>query len=147
MMVHVNDKYLAGSPDNDPFRSKNIEFLKDSSGCFIVETNGPNGTKPKIRLDLRILPDVFAKQCPAGPARNEPNLDPFLPPPVGRIILTFNPCKMINQLIDKKTQMKIYCSLLWIGLCILLILMIPMMGSHFVSEFVIWLVTGTRSPS
>ena len=94
-MVHVNDKYLAGSPDNDPFRSKNIEFLKDSSGCFIVETNGPNGTKPKIRLDLRILPDVFAKQCPAGPARNEPNLDPFLPPPVGRIILTFNPCKMI----------------------------------------------------
>ncbi len=99
MMVHVNDKYVAGSPDNDPFRSKNIEFLKDGSGCFIVETNGPNGTKPKIRLDLRILPEVNAKQCPAGAARNDPNVDPVLPPPIGRIKLTFNPCKMIVSLL------------------------------------------------
>ncbi len=95
MMVHVNEKYLAGSPDNDPFRSKNIEFLKDGSGCFVVETNGPNGSKPKIRLDLRILPEIFAKQCPAGPARNDPNVDPVLPPPIGRIKLTLDPCKMI----------------------------------------------------
>jgi hypothetical protein len=95
MMVHVNEKYLAGAPDNDAFRSKSIEFLKDGSNCFVVETNGPDGSKPKIRLDLRILPDEFAKQCPAGPARNEPNLDPVLPPPIGRLKLTFNPCKMI----------------------------------------------------
>ena len=85
MVVHVNDKYLEGAPDNDPFRNKNITFLKDSSGCFIVQTNGPDGSKPKIRLDLRILPEIFAKRCPAGSARNEPNLDPVLLPPVGRI--------------------------------------------------------------
>lgn len=95
MSVHVNDKYLEGAPDNDPFRNKNITFLKDGDGCFVVETNGPEGSKPKIRLDLRILSETFAKRCPVGTARNEPNLDPFLPPPVGRIQWTLDPCKML----------------------------------------------------
>ena len=37
----------------------------------------------------------MAKSCPVGTARNEPNLDPYLMPPVGRISFTVNPCKML----------------------------------------------------
>jgi hypothetical protein len=36
-----------------------------------------------------------ASEVPVGEARNEPNLDPMLPPPIGRIVFTMNPIKML----------------------------------------------------
>lgn len=42
-----------------------------------------------------------------GTAREEPNHSPYLPPPVGRLQLTFNPWKMFTQLIGPEVLRKI----------------------------------------
>jgi hypothetical protein len=54
-----------------------------------------DGKDIKLRLDIKILPEQMAKATPVGSARSEPNMDPYLMPPVGRIELTTNPLKML----------------------------------------------------
>jgi hypothetical protein len=41
-----------------------------------------------------------ALEVPVGEARNEPNLDPMLPPPIGRMKLTMNPFKMLVSIFN-----------------------------------------------
>ena len=69
-----------------------IEFRDDDTfylTCF------KDGEAIKIRLDLRILPGEMAKTLEVGKARNEPNMEPYLPPPVGRIQFSYNPFAMM----------------------------------------------------
>ena len=66
---------------------------------------------------LEILPKAMAEIEKVGKGRDEPNINPHLPPPVGRFEWTVNPCKFINQLIGPKFRKKCYC----IIICVLLI--------------------------
>lgn len=59
-----------------------LEFRDDDT--FFLGTM-KDGKLIKIRLDLRIMPGVQAKATPVGSARTEPNMEPYLPAPVGRI--------------------------------------------------------------
>jgi hypothetical protein len=73
-----------------------------------------------------------------GTARNEPNMDPFLMPPVGRVSFTMNPCKMLDQLVSPAFKRKMY---LWIcmGLCIALcVALIPLVFSNMFANFLSW---------
>ena len=45
-------------------------------------------------MQIDILPKEQAEQNKVGEARQEPNVNPYLPPPVGRLSLTLNPWKM-----------------------------------------------------
>ena len=76
-------------------RDKKFEFLKDGSNTFWVSTESKDGKTCRIRLDLKLMTQEQALEVPVGEARNEPNLDPMLPPPIGRMILTMNPLKML----------------------------------------------------
>ena len=69
-----------------------LEFRDDDS--FILTTY-KDGKPIKIRLDLRIVPEVLAKAKPLGAARENPNMEPYLPPPIGRIEFSLNPFKML----------------------------------------------------
>ena len=60
-----------------------------------------DGKDIKLRLDIKILPEQMAKAAPVGAARSEPNLDPYLMPPVGRIEFTANPLKMLVSLLER----------------------------------------------
>lgn len=73
-------------------QAKNIEFNDD--GTFWLSTH-KDGKLIKIRLDLRIFPKERALKQAVGDARSEPNQEPFLPPPVGRLQFTLNPFAMI----------------------------------------------------
>ena len=45
---------------------------------------------------MDIVPADYAEKNKVGSAREEPNANPFLPPPVGRLSFSLNPCKMFN---------------------------------------------------
>jgi len=55
------------------------------------------------------LPKFEAEACKVGMARSEPNIEPFLPPPVGRMIMSLNPCKMIVSIILFNTYLGSTC--------------------------------------
>jgi hypothetical protein len=50
---------------------------------------------PRVQLSLEVLPSWKATISIVGKGRDEPNVNPYLPPPVGRISFTLNPFKMI----------------------------------------------------
>ena len=50
----------------------------------------------KVRIRIDIYPEEHAKNNKVGEARNEPNTNPYLPPPIGRINFTINPIKMFE---------------------------------------------------
>ena len=69
-----------------------LEFRDDDSFCLTTYKDG----KPiKIRIDLRIMPAHVAKKREVGEGRENPNMEPYLPPPVGRISFSLNPFKML----------------------------------------------------
>ena len=67
---------------------------------------------------MEIVPKDLADQEPVGKGREKPNINPFLPPPVGRMEFTLNPFKMVNQLVGPKFRKKCYC------LCILILIIV-----------------------
>ena len=59
--------------------------------------NGKFEVNAKLRMQIDIVPIKQADEMPVGQGRDEPNHDPYLPPPVGRISLSLNPFKMWKQ--------------------------------------------------
>jgi len=107
-----------------------LEFRDDDSFTL---TSYKDGKPIKIRIDLRIMPAIQAEKRKVGEGRENPNMEPYLPPPVGRISFSLNPFKMLAQLVGPEFLRKLYgiiCVFLCCGLCIL---MMPMLVSNFTS--------------
>ena len=118
--------------DNLPQDKKvlsNIEFAgidEDPDGVKFwvqLEKNGKKGGR--VLCSLEVVPQWYADLHPVGKGREEPNMNPYLPPPVGRIRFSLNPFTMLNQLTGPKFRKKCYmicCS----AICIIyLIFMLP----------------------
>ena len=111
--------------DEDP------EGIKFWVQCY---KNGKMGGR--VLCSLEILPQWKADLTKVGKGRDEPNLDPYLPPPVGRFEFSLNPFKMLNQCVGPKFRRKMYC---WICLCLLvvyLICFIPYVVMHITGDLV-----------
>ena len=70
-----------------------LEF-RDADDSFLL-TTVKDDKEIKIRIDLRILPKTASDAKPVGAARENPNMEPHLPPPIGRIEFSLNPFKML----------------------------------------------------
>jgi hypothetical protein len=46
-------------------------------------------------LSFEVLPEWKAKISEVGKGRDEPNINPYLPPPVGRFEWSLNPFKLL----------------------------------------------------
>ena len=53
----------------------------------------------RLLLSIQLVPVEDVKKFPAGKGRSEPNTNPTLPKPVGRLTFTLNPFTMLSQLI------------------------------------------------
>jgi hypothetical protein len=81
MREHVNNfKSMTGLwPDIDPPDSDWIKIGKKDHNTDKFEPMGA------ICVSIQIWPKTKAILMPVGAGRNEPNTNPFLPPPVGRL--------------------------------------------------------------
>ena len=84
-----------------------------------------NEKKSRVLCSIEILPEWYSELHPAGKGREEPNMNPYLPPPVGRIKFTLNPFKMLNQLTGPKFRKKCYKIVCLICLAVYLLFAIP----------------------
>jgi len=75
-----------------------------------------------------------AEKAKQGVGRTEPNNDPFMPEPEGRIKLSLNPFEMFRQLIGPAMRRKIYCCLCCLACLALCTMMGPMIFSNLIAS-------------
>jgi len=87
-----------GQPEPLKFVEKDSDGNKSST--IMLTTFSPADLEKKkpitIFLDLRVVPTSYASMNKVGGAREEPNVEPTLPPPTGRFKLSLNPIAMLN---------------------------------------------------
>jgi hypothetical protein len=75
----------------DPPHSEWLPCTRNSKG--VMEITG------EVCISVEIVPRDLADAMALGSGRKEPNHSPYLPPPVGRMRLTADPFKMMQQVI------------------------------------------------
>ena len=112
-----------------------VEFRDDGTFKLSVTRIDEYGyeTQVAVRLDLRVFPGDLAEKNKVGTDRSEPNINPYLPPPVGRISLSWNPFTMLSQLVSPEVLGKLVGIICVVGCCVLFIMMIPMIVSNAIS--------------
>ena len=126
--IKLTKEYYNSLPQEKKVLS-NIEFVgkdEDEEGAKFwvqLEKNGKKGGR--VLCSMEIVPEWYATAYPVGKGRDSPNVEPYLPPPIGRISFTLNPIKMINQLTGPKFRKKICKFICIILLIIYLVFFIP----------------------
>ena len=97
--------------------------------------NIPNDAK--IRLSIELMPMKIAKQLPAGYGRDNPNSNPYLPPPEGRPEFNlFNPLKSLRLLLGNKICLKIVTCFCLMGCLSLLYSIAPMLLTSIATNLI-----------
>ena len=105
--------------------------------CVLVRASTRGGGRPirtrheprhrgKLLLSIQLVPVECVPQLPAGAGRSEPNKNPTLPKPVGRLKFSLNPFKMLSRLIGPK-----YCRELSKGCCCVLCVVITVLLLYY----------------
>lgn len=111
-----------------------LEFAEDGDSFWLPMkqwevTDKKKGTKKlvdnghvHVRIDITTM--EFADKNKVGSARDDPNTEPFLMPPVGRIHFTLNPFEMYKQMIGPAMRRKIaiWCCI-FIGSCLCVLIL------------------------
>jgi len=63
----------------------------------------------QLAISVSIVPESETKARPVGTGRDEPNTNPYLPPPFGRFTFSYNPFSILNQLFGPKVVCLIIC--------------------------------------
>jgi hypothetical protein len=66
-------------------------------------------SRGKVAISISIAPASEAESRPVGAGRDEPNNNPYLPPPVGRFAFSFNPCALLCGLLSWKVIFILVC--------------------------------------
>jgi hypothetical protein len=131
-MRKPDDKPLEWDKDGESFW---LPMLSRNSETGEMEDNG----HVRIRVDITTM--EYAETNKIGSARNDPNMEPFLPPPIGRISFSFNPCDMYKQLIGPKMRRKIaiWCSIFICAVLCFMILyyLVPIVLGNLITNWVI----------
>lgn len=88
----------------------------------------------KVLISFELVPLDRARACAVGEGRAAPNVDPFLPEPLGRFKWSLNPLTVISQLCGPEFKARV-CCLVCCALCYLVLMfMSPMILSDGVSS-------------
>jgi hypothetical protein len=93
--ISLNKKYVEHC--YTPKTGISLDFKDDNTFYVQLETRDAKGQKEltgKVRIQIDVLPKDYAEKNKVGEARQEPNVNPFLPPPIGRLSFSLNPLKM-----------------------------------------------------
>jgi hypothetical protein len=111
--LSINQSYFEQYMQNDVDPEKKITFKKtvnnltnkeelDGSFWIPMESKTKEGELENngwVRIQIDILPKTYAETNPVGSARDDPNVEPYLPPPVGRLFFSLNPWTMFKQFV------------------------------------------------
>ena len=63
----------------------------------------------KIAVSVQIVPEMEASSMPVGKGRQDPNVNPYLAPPLGRMKMSTNPFLLLKELVGPKLCAKLAC--------------------------------------
>lgn len=132
------EEYLAQNMDS-PDKNQ-INFDEDDKQKFWVPVKKPNletgldEDNGRILITLHMVPERDSNDDPQGVGREEPNNDPYCPPPEGRIKFTINPIDFISQMIPASAWRRIAAYACCAFLCFLCIIMAPMIISNLITQ-------------
>ena len=125
--IKLNSDYFSSLPAEKRF--SNIQFVgrdEDEEGVkFWVQMEKDGKKGGRVLCSIEVMPQWYADLHQVGKGRDEPNMNPYLPPPVGRIKFTLNPFKMLNQFTGPKFRKKLYYIICMICLIAYLIFLVP----------------------
>jgi len=81
--------------------------------------------KGEICYSIQLWPKEKALVMSVGAARNEPNTNPYLPPPVGRLKWSWNPFVLGSELCGPVLCAKFFCCILCIAFILLMVFCQP----------------------
>jgi hypothetical protein len=93
------------------------------------EETGEHEPMGSLCYSLQIWPKDKANVMAAGSGRSDPNNDPYLPPPTGRLKFSWNPFAMCIELCGPALCMKIMCCLICLGFMFLMIFCQPALNA------------------
>lgn len=137
------EKYMKHDLD-EKGKEKKFEFEKDGDSFFVpmmgknaagvMEDNG----HVEVRIDITDM-EYFEKNK-VGSAREDPNIEPYLPPPIGRLSFSFNPCVMFKQLVSPAVRRKIaiWCCVFISSICCVAILyyLVPIVLGNLITNWI-----------
>lgn len=104
------------------------------------KSDASNQGEPKycghLLVSLQLVPEAMVEQVPAGTGRAEPNANPFLPSPTGRLTFTLNPFKMLYRVLGPKLCGKLSGLMLALGFLAILYYMLPVLAGNAVTGVV-----------
>ena len=125
-------KNMTGIWDIDPPDSDWVNISKKDHNTGAVTPMG------SVAISIQIWPKDRATAMPAGAARNEPNSNPFLPPPVGRIKWSWNPFVLGAELCGPKLCGYFTCCLFCTAFILLMIFCQPFLNIIINLVFVVF---------
>ena len=135
-----NQEYVNDVGEFEKNKYKSIEFLSKMSdpdqNKFWIQCYRNNTKSGRILCSLEFLPIWKAENSPAGNGRSEPNVAPYLPPPVGRFEWSLNPFKMLKQCVGPKVRRKLYFTICALCCVIYMIFLLPYMVYHLSGQLV-----------
>ena len=132
--ITFSKDYVDSVSQEEKVKYQGIEFLTGGddgeNNKFWVQCYQKNEKSGRILCSLEILPIWKAELTKVGKGRKEPNVAPYLPPPVGRFQWSLNPFTLLNQCVGPRFRKKLYCGVCCLCLIIYLIFLIPYIIYH-----------------
>jgi hypothetical protein len=115
-------KAMSGFFEDDPPDSSWLHFEKRDHNTNVAKPMG------SVCYSVQIWPKDKAVAMPVGGGRNEPNNNPFLPPPVGRLKWSWNPFVLGSELCGPKICGSVFCCLICIAFVLLMVFCQPFLN-------------------
>lgn len=127
------EEYLKQQFPNYPeltFKSDGQSFWVDLKG----KNDGKKEVNGKLRVQIDVLPKIFAEKNKVGEAQSEPNVNPYLPKPSNRMSLSLNPFEMMRQLVGPQFRRMGYTIICTVLCIILMVMLAPMIISQVITD-------------
>ena len=133
---NLNIPLIYSKKFNDEINKENKnEILFENDKNFWINLYNTNVVKGRIKINFEIIPFEIAKNWEIGKGRNNPNINPYLPYPIGRIKFFCSPFKLIKNIIpNDKIRKKIYCLICCTFIIFYFIFLIPYIIYHLLGE-------------
>jgi hypothetical protein len=132
--ITFSKDYVNSVSNDEKMKYEGIEFLSggddEEKNKFWVQCYQQNAKSGRILCSLEILPMWKAELNKVGKGRKDPNVAPYLPPPVGRFQWSLNPFTLLNQCVGPRFRKKLYWGVCMLCCIIYLIFLIPYIIYH-----------------